>query len=397
MGKNNKMIIFFSLLILCILFVFAFVFILKKKNMSGWLPQYIKQRLKKSKKIVGPTHIIFSFVDHYEPQWGKPNDINVERSRVDRWLTEYPKMASKHQDADGFHPQHTFYYPEEEYRFEHLNKIAKMCKDGFGEIELHLHHHNDNSDNLRKLITGFCDTLHYKHGALSHNPDTGQLNYGFIHGNWALDNSDPSGHNCGINDELIILRETGCYADFTFPSAPHPTQPDTINSIYYAKDDPNKPKSHNTGITCKVGGKPWGDILLVNGPLMLNWKKLKKGIFPQIENSDIRKGMEPTKDRVDLWVDANVHIEGRPEWRFIKVHTHGTQEQDMDVLLGKPCDEMFSYLESKYNDNENYILHYVNSREMYNIIKAAEEGEKGDPNSYRDYFLPRPQFKVDAL
>ena len=136
---------------------------------------------------------------------------------------------------------------------------------------------------------------------------------------------------------------------------------------------------------------------MVNGPLMLNWRKLKKGIFPQIENSDVRKGMEPTQDRIDLWVEANVHIEGRPEWRFIKVHTHGTQEQDMDILLGKPCDEMFSYLESKYNDGENYILHYVNSREMYNIIKAAEEGRTGNPNSYRDYFLPRPQFKVEAL
>jgi hypothetical protein len=82
------MIIFFSLLLLFILLVFAFVFILKKKNMSGWLPQYIKQRLKQPTKMEGPTHIIFSFVDHYDPQWGKPNDINVERSRVDRWLAE---------------------------------------------------------------------------------------------------------------------------------------------------------------------------------------------------------------------------------------------------------------------------------------------------------------------
>ena len=385
------------LLTALLLFIFTVLFILKKKNMLGWLPQYIKQRTTKRASVNGPTHIIFSFVDHYEPQWGMPNDINIERSRVDRWLEQYPAMAQKHTDADGFHPQHTFYYPEEEYRFEHLNKLAKICQDGFGEIELHLHHHDDTSENLRQLITTFCQTLHDKHGALSKNPDTGQLNYGFIHGNWALDNCDPTGNNCGINDELIILKETGCYADFTFPSAPHPTQPDTINSIYYAKDDPDKPNSHNTGVNCQVGGKPWGDILMVNGPLMLNWKVRKKGVFPQIENADIRKGMEPTEDRVDLWVEANVHVAGRPEWRFIKVHTHGTQERDMDVLLGKPCDEMFSYLENHYNDGEDYVLHYVNSREMYNIIKAAEEGKQGNPNQYRDYFLPRPEFNVSAI
>jgi hypothetical protein len=58
---------------------------------------------------------------------------------------------------------------------------------------------------------------------------------------------------------------------------------------------------------------------------------------------------------------------------------------------------LFSYLEDRYNDGKDYVLHYVNSREMYNIIKAAEEGKQGNPNNYRDYFLPRPQFKVESL
>lgn len=372
----------------------ALYLVLKKKNMTGWMPDYLRQRLAKPDEHDGPTHIIFSFVDHYEPQWGKPNSLEVERQRVDRWMRDYPAMASKHKDADGFHPQHTFFFPEEEYRFEHLNKLASLCRDGFGEIEVHLHHHDDTRENLTSLINGFVNTLHEEHGAIGRNPETNALSYAFIHGNWALDNSDPSGKNCGINDELLVLRETGCFADFTFPSAPHPTQPDKVNGIYYAKDDPDKPKSHNTGVDVQVGGSEWGDLMLVNGPLMLNWKARKKGIFPQIENADIRKGMEPTTDRVDLWVKADVHVKGRPEWKFIKVHTHGTQERDMDVLLGKPIDDMFSYLESAYNDGKKYKLHYVNSREMYNMIKAAQDGKDGDPNQYRDYFVTRPVFKV---
>jgi len=383
------------LIVIFFIFIGLITLVIRKKQLHLWLMQYIKQKYCQTKNTEQKlTHIMFSFVDHYEPQWGKPDNIDIERSRVDRWCKEYPEMASKHVDADGVHPQHTFFYPEEEYRAEHLDKIANMCRNGFGEIEVHLHHHDDTSENLRLSITQFCHTLHNDHGALSHHPETNQLMYGFIHGNWTLDNSGHDGKLCGVNDELIVLKETGCYADFTFPSAPHPTQPKTINSIYYAKDDPDKPKSHNTGINVAVNGSPWGDLMIVNGPLMLNWKKLKKGIFPQIENSDIRKGMEPTKDRVDLWVEANVHVRGKPDWIFIKVHTHGTQEKDMDVLLGKPVDDMFSYLEAKYNDGERHQLHYVNSREMYNIIKAAEANETGSPHLFRDYILPKPSFIV---
>ncbi len=62
----------------------------------------------------------------------------------------------------------------------------------------------------------------------------------------------------------------------------------------------------------------------------------------------------------------------------------------MDTLLDAPVDSMFEYLESRYNDGENYVLHYVSAREMYNIAKAAEAGETGNPHNYRDYEIPRP-------
>jgi hypothetical protein len=65
----------------------------------------------------------------------------------------------------------------------------------------------------------------------------------------------------------------------------------------------------------------------------------------------------------------------------------------MDTLLGQPRHDMHSYLETKYNDGENYILHYVSAREMYNIAKAAETGNDGNPNEYRDFILAKPTFK----
>ena len=77
----------------------------------------------------------------------------------------------------------------------------------------------------------------------------------------------------------------------------------------------------------------------------------------------------------------------------MKIHTHGAQEGDMETCLGRPCDEMYDYLEAQYNDGKKYVLHYVTARETYNIIKAAEAGESGNPCAYRDYQIPRPKYK----
>jgi len=198
---------------------------------------------------------------------------------------------------------------------------------------------------------------------------------------------------CGVNDELLVLKETGCYADFTFPSAPSITQPATTNSIYYATDKPGESKSHNNGVKVDVDKAASGDLMLIQGPLGINWKRRKKGIIPQIENSDIRKNMPPTKDRIDLWIKTGIHVKGKPDWIFVKIHTHGTQDDDMDTLLGEPFNQMCHYLESNYNDGESYILHYVTAREMYNIIKAAELNEPGNPNQFRNYILQEPIYK----
>jgi len=368
----------------------AFYLVLKKKNMDNWIINYLKQCVFK-KKVLGIKHIMFCYVDHYEPKWKNPDDLELERQRVERWHTEYPIVAGKHQDADGVHPQHSFFYPQEEYRYEHLAKLSDLCARGFGEIEVHLHHDDDTSDNLRATLEGFTELLHIEHGAFTRNESTGKLNYSFIHGNWSLCNSRKDGRYCGVNDELVVLNETGCYADFTYPSAPSDTQTSTINTIYYASDKRGCSKSHDVGVDVKVGGNESGDLMIIQGPLALNFNRLKKMIFPQIESSDIRKSMPPSNDRVDLWVKTGVHVKDKPDWIFIKIHTHGTQDGDMETLLGQPFDDMCTYLEKKYNDGENYVLHYVTARETYNIIKAAEAGENGDPNLYRDYELARPK------
>ena len=375
------------LLALVLLFAIAMGLAIRARNMQIWLGSYLRRR--RPRADGAPVHVMFCFVDHFEPMWGKV-ELPIQRQRMDRWCGDYRVMAGRHRDADGRCPQHSFFYPEEEYVQEHLDKLAALCAEGFGEIEIHLHHDDDTEENFCTTIRRFCELLHEKHGALSRDPVSGELSFGFIHGNWSLDNSRADGRWCGINNELILLRELGCYADFTLPSAPSDTQTSTVNSIYYATDDPNRPKSHDKGEAVRVGGSASGDLMIIQGPLALNWRERKFGVIPRIENADIRRSCPPTAERVDAWVRTGVHVVGRPEWVIVKVHTHGTQERDMDTLLGPQMDAMHQHLESVYNDGTNYVLHYVTAREVYNIVKAAEAGKRGNPHEYRDFVLPPP-------
>jgi hypothetical protein len=356
------------------------------RNMHLWLGSYLVRR---RPAVSAPIHVLFCFVDHFEPRWGNPG-YDVEVRRVREWRERYPHLASRHHDADGVPPQHTFFYPAEEYRPEHLDELAALCREGYGEIEVHLHHDNDTADGLCAKLTQFVDLLHRTHGALPYDRARAAPVFAFIHGNWSLDNSRADGRWCGVNDELRVLSKLGCYADFTLPSAPSDTQTRKINSIYYATDDPDRPKSHDDGIDAQTGREGRGDLLIVQGPLALNWRRRKWGLVPHVENANVSAVNPPTEDRVDLWVRQHVHVHGRPEWVFVKVHTHGAQERGMPTLLGDPMERMFSYLETAYNDGEHYVLHYVTAREVFNIIKAAEAGRTGDPGRYRDFLLPRP-------
>jgi len=363
-----------------------FVWKIYQKRADIWLPAYLRSclfpaRNSRNKVKSKLTHVFFLFVDHFEPGNGGADAKEMQR-RCDAWMLGYPKMAQKFTDADGKHPQHTWFYPPH-YDVNYLQQISGLCYDGFGEIEMHLHHENDTSESLRVKLED-CKRLYRQFGALITAEKNPRQVYGFIHGMWALDNS-ADGKHCGVNNELQVLNATGCYADFTLPSG-YKTQTRKINSIYYAIDDHDRPKSHDTGIDLEAGKFTEGDLLIVQGPLGINWKSRP---FPKIENASITRRNSPTPDRIDYWVKCGIGVKGRPNWIFIKVHTHGAVPRDWDSIFGDAAEKMHAYLGRKYNDGSQYKLHYVTAREAYNIIKAVEAGEQGeDPNQYRDYLIP---------
>src|SRR5262245_60039663 len=103
---------------------------LRRRHVLQWLPGYIHARMGPDPRAGGPTHIMFCFVDHFEPAWKRPGP-EVEHARVARWCRDYPLLAERFRDADGRHPTHTFFFPEEEYRFEHLDRLCQLCSRGF--------------------------------------------------------------------------------------------------------------------------------------------------------------------------------------------------------------------------------------------------------------------------
>ena len=334
----------------------------------------------------GPLHLLLCVCDHYEPGHGHVTSDQAD-ARVDSWVNKYPRLFDRFRDSDGRSPRHTFFYPIEMYRPSEVDRLAHLCRGGFGEVEVHLHHDNDTPDNLRRTLLDWKQLLRTKHELLPRHKQTGQTHYAFIHGNWALDNSRPDGRWCGVNNELDVLRETGCYADFTFPSYPSPTQPRKINSIYYATDDPSRPRSHDCGIDAGIGPPPADSLLLVEGPLLLNWESRKFGLLPRIENANLQASQPPSAQRLELWLKAAVRLPGRPDWLFLKLHTHGAPEPNQRVLLGEPMVRFHELLEARARQQSGFTYYYVTAREMYNLIKAAEGRWRGTVAEARDLEL----------
>ena len=428
------------------------------RGMDRWLLGYLGSLLRRPRGGGGVRHLMVAVCDHYEP-YRDGVDQATARGHVDRWVREFPAMAEPFRDADGRMPQHTFFYPEEEYDPACLEQLGRLMQQGCGEVEIHLHHRNDTAEGLREKLVRFRDLLHREHGMLGcrktevggRKPEKGERSsrppiselrsptYGFIHGNWSLCNSRPDGDWCGVNEELGVLAETGCYADLTFPSAPSPTQPRMVNAIYRASDRPEG-RGHDSGVRVRVSGKeerggstckstctstdadtpttisggqgeghaglsgsvlrtgpakwpsPWPErpLLLIQGPLGLNFARRKWGVLPRIENGEISGSNWPTSDRARLWAKTGIHVAGRPEWVFVKLHTHGCVPANSDVLLGKAMGAMHTSLQQHFNDGTAWQLHYVTSREMVNIILAAEDGHSGNPGQYRDYAVSSP-------
>jgi hypothetical protein len=363
---------------------------LRKKNFDRWLPGYARHLARRATarpkmEIDGPRHLLFALCDHYEPLWGRADEAKGNE-RVRAWHEGYPKLAESYRDADGRPPRHSFFFPGEEYRPQYLDALADLARRGYGEVEVHLHHDGDTAATLEPRLTQTLADF-TQHGHISRDAG-GSPRWAFIHGNWALANGRDDGRWCGVDDELPLLFRLGCYADFTFPSAPDECQPNIVNQIYWPTGDLHAKRAYERGQRARVGDVMKDRMLLVQGPLAL--ARRPRSLSLRIDAAAITATDPATPERVRTWASQAVHVEGRPEWVFAKLHTHGAPDREAASLLGDGGHALHRTLTGEYNDGKRWRLHYVTAREMFNIAIAAMEGKTGDPGEYRDYRVSAP-------
>ncbi len=359
-----------------------------------WLLRYPFVRTKSflERAAFEKKHLIFTIADHFEPGWSANGilDLDSQRRRLDDYYKLARKTGESVLDSDGTKFRHTNFYPAEQYDRRLLETMAEMQTEGLGEVEIHLHHgveKPDTAENLRKTLIEFRDCLAEEHKCLSRFDGEGEPKYAFVHGNLALANS-AGGKYCGVDSEMQILQETGCYADMTLPSAPDETQVPVFNQIYECGRPLTEKMPHRTGARVQVFGKQPELPLIFTGPLIFNWTRRIKGLpVPRIDEGALAANQPSDLARLNRWRRANVTVENRTDWIFIKLYCHGFFDYDQQTCIGEDARRFFGEIVENGAKTSQYDVHFASAREAVNMVFAATRGKTGNPNKYRNYRL----------
>jgi hypothetical protein len=353
-----------------------------------WLIRYPAWRasevVNRAKSPSDVTHLIFTVANHFEPGLG-----DEALARLEKWCELARTTGDAIRDHDGTPFRHTNFFPAEQYEQPLLEMLADLQADGFGEVEVHFHHgvdRPDTAENTRYMLKTFRDLLAEEHKCLSRETNQSSPMYGFVHGNWALANS-AGGRYCGVDSEMQILADTGCYADFTLPSVPFQSQVPRINAIYQCGHRFTEARPHRSGPAVKVGDHL--DLpVIFTGPLVFDWTRRVRGFpVPRLEDGALAQNYPLTMDRFDRWRSAGIGVKGRPDWVFIKLYSHGFFETDQDAMMGEQMKRFMGEVMERAERTGQFKIHFASAREAFNMVVAAVDGHKGAPGAYRDYKL----------
>ena len=113
---------------------------------------------------------------------------------------------------------------------------------------------------------------------------------------------------------------------------------------------------------------------MIQGPLIPFVDRTTRRLRVAIDDADVSESRRYHPERLDRWVRAGIHVQGRPDRIFIKLHSHGAEDKNRAGMLGEDLEWLYSDAEARYNDGKIYRLHYVTAREMYNVVRATESG-----------------------
>ena len=359
-----------------------------------WIVRYPFERASNllSRNVFEKRHVIVTVANHFEPSWSPDGllGLDAQKRRMEEWVRIARGTGEALRDSDGTKFRHTNFFPGEQYDADIVDMLAGLQAEGLGETEIHLHHGleaPDTSDSLRHQLLDFRDTLAERHRLLSRMDGDPRPRYAFVHGNLALANSF-DGKYCGVDDEMRILEETGCYADMTLPSAPTEGQVPVVNKIYECALPLEEKAPHRKGRRIGVGDAELQFPLMITGPLVFNWTRTIKGFpVPRLEDGALTLNQPLSYSRFRRWMNANITVAGRTDWVFVKLYCHGFFDGDLDVCIGQDVRRFFQEVIEKGDASGDYKVHFATAREMTNMVFAAVDGKSGNPGDFRDYRL----------
>ena len=371
-------------------------FLTKLKWSLPWLSRYPLWRagttLRSFAEDGATRHLIVVVANHFEPSWKADNsfcDPETQKRRVASWIRDARATGRALQDHDGTPFRHTYFYPAEQYHRSLIEMLTDLEAEGLGAIEVHLHHgvHKpDTADRTRRALLEFRNLLAEEHNCLSREDGDHRPRYAFVHGNLALANS-MGGRCCGVDNEMEILAETGCYADMTLPAAPGESQVAMINAIYQCGRPFNERAPHRVGRRLRVGDQVRTPVILT-GPLIFDWSGLARSLpRPRLDDGALTATYPPGAARLKRWRNARISVSGRPDWVFIKLYCHGFFPGDQEATLGHPMLKFWSEAIESADRSGQFKIHFATAREAFNIAMAAVDRRDGDPGLYRDYRL----------
>lgn len=223
------------------------------------LIKFDKQVDEKLKQV---DHLIYMHADHFEPG-SCPLDICNERLKI--WTNDLKKLKIK---------PSLFVFPSllMDYRdgkiitrpsslTSTIIKYLKPMENNGADINLHIHHERWTTSSVttepwitllrEKKVTDEQMLIAHIIDVKKVFEDVGvdMTFWGFVHGMWGLNASDT--RVCNIENEIIILKEYGCFGDFTFPAGRPRCTPD-MSGIFSVPDRIGK-KIYNAGFKLKKG------------------------------------------------------------------------------------------------------------------------------------------------
>jgi hypothetical protein len=146
-----------------------------------------------------------------------------------------------------------------------------------------------------------------------------------------------------------------------------------VNTIYWATDDPDRPKSHDLGVPVTRGRRTAGDLMMIPGPLGVNVREWTRPRIPRLECGEIAGHALPSRHRVKLWMRTAPRIGGD---LFLKLFAHGAPEKNAIPLLREDgiLDRVLEYLADECRERHAQLL-YVSAWQMWRAIEAVRHLE----------------------